>query len=136
MLIIRRLNCIDAAPGIVLSVSGRSMHRLRENDRMITFDIKDLYVNTPIDETLNIIKTKLFQNNNTQISHQILSLLRVVLSQNYFTSPPPKKKIYQPDQGVSMRSPISGLTAEIFLQHYEDANIRVLSQPVHRTATD
>ena len=31
MLIIRRLNCIDAASGIVLSVSGRSVHKLREN---------------------------------------------------------------------------------------------------------
>ena len=28
MLIIRRLNCIDAASGIVLSLSGRSVHRL------------------------------------------------------------------------------------------------------------
>ena len=31
MLIIRRLNCIDAASGIVLSVSGRPVHSLREN---------------------------------------------------------------------------------------------------------
>jgi hypothetical protein len=31
MFIIRRLNCIDATSGIVLSVSGRPVHRLREN---------------------------------------------------------------------------------------------------------
>ena len=31
VLIIRRLNCIDAASGIVLSVSSRPVHRLREN---------------------------------------------------------------------------------------------------------
>ena len=31
MLIIRRLNCIDAASDIVLSVSGRLVHRLGEN---------------------------------------------------------------------------------------------------------
>ena len=31
MLIIRRLNCIDAASGIILSVSGRPVHRLRGN---------------------------------------------------------------------------------------------------------
>ena len=30
MLIIRRLNCIDAASGIVLSVIGRPVHRLGE----------------------------------------------------------------------------------------------------------
>ena len=43
---------------------------------MISFDIKDLYVNIPIDEILNIIKTKLLQdNNNIQITYQMLSLL-------------------------------------------------------------
>ena len=31
MLIIRRLNCIEAASGIVLSVSGHPVHRLKEN---------------------------------------------------------------------------------------------------------
>jgi hypothetical protein len=31
MLIIRRMNCIDAASGIVLSVSGHPVHRLGEN---------------------------------------------------------------------------------------------------------
>ena len=35
MLIIRRLNCIDAASGIVLSVSGHSVHMLRENCRAV-----------------------------------------------------------------------------------------------------
>jgi len=39
---------------------------------MISYVIKDLYVNITIDETLNIIKTKLLQNNNTQITYQML----------------------------------------------------------------
>jgi len=52
---------------------------------MITFDIKDQYVYIHIDESLNIIKTKLQQNNDTQTTHQIISQLRTVLSQNYFT---------------------------------------------------
>jgi hypothetical protein len=30
---------------------------------MITFDIKDLYVNIPIDETIKYLKTKLLGNN-------------------------------------------------------------------------
>jgi len=90
---------------------------------MISFDIKDFYVNIPIDETLNIIKTKLFQNNNIQITYQMLSLLKVILSQNYFMF---RQYIYQPAQGISMGSPISSLIAEIFLQNYEDANIKHL----------
>jgi hypothetical protein len=62
---------------------------------MITFDIKDLYVNIPIDETINFLKTKLLENNNTQITYQIIALLKVTLSQNYSTF---KQKIYQPEQ--------------------------------------
>jgi len=34
------------------------------NHRMITFDIKDLYVNIPMKETLRIAKTLLLENNN------------------------------------------------------------------------
>jgi hypothetical protein len=94
---------------------------VHDNYRMITWDIKDLYVNIPIDKTLNIIKTKLQQSNDTQTTHQIISLLRTVLSQNYFTF---RQKIYQPEQGISMGSPISSLIAEVFLQNFEGKNIK------------
>ena len=67
---------------------------LHENHRIVTFDIKDLYVNIPIDENLSIIKTKLLRNDNNQITHQMLSLMRAVLSQNYFSF---QQKIYQPE---------------------------------------
>jgi len=72
-------------------------------------------------ETLIIVKAKLLQNNDIQITHQILSLLKAVLTQNYFTF---QQRIYQPEQGISVGSPLSGLIAEIFLQHYKDANIK------------
>jgi len=71
---------------------------------MIALDIKDLYVNIPIDETLNIVRSKLLENNNTQISQHILSLLKVTLSQNYFIF---QHKIYQPEQDVFTGSSIS-----------------------------
>jgi len=44
-----------------------------------------------------------------------------ILSQNFFMF---QQKIYQPAQGISMGSTISSLIAEIFLQHYEDTNIK------------
>jgi hypothetical protein len=90
---------------------------------LVTFDIKNLYVNTPVTETLNIIKTKLLQNNDTQIAHQVLILLKEVLSQNYFTF---THRIYQPKQGIAMGSPISGIIAETFLQHFEETSIKHL----------
>ena len=43
MLIIRRLNCIDAASGIVLSFSGGTVHSLRENSL-------NVYTGPPLNE--------------------------------------------------------------------------------------
>jgi len=94
-----------------------------ENHCLIKFDIKDLYVNIPVSETLNIAKTKLLQTKDTQIAQQILTILKEALSQNYFTF---QQRFYQPEQSIAMGFPISGIVAEIFLQHFEDINIKHL----------
>jgi hypothetical protein len=93
---------------------------IHENHNLITFDVKD--VNIPVTENLNILK-KMLQNNDTQIEHQVLILLKEVLSQNYFTF---QHRIYQPVQSIAMGSPNSGIIAEIFLQHFEDTYIKHL----------
>jgi hypothetical protein len=54
---------------------------------------------------------------------QILELMKVVLSQNYFTF---ADNIYQPQKGVAKGSPISSITAEIFLQYYENLFLKHL----------
>ena len=63
------------------------------------------------------------KNNDIKITQQIFTLFKVILSYNYFTL---QHKIYQPEQGVSMRSPISSITAEVFLQCFEDIYIKQL----------
>jgi hypothetical protein len=85
---------------------------------MITFNIKDLYVNIPIDETITIMKTQL-KNNKLDIKtvEQAVKLLETILRQNYLHF---NNKFFQPQKGVAMGSPISGLASEIFLQHYEN----------------
>ena len=49
--------------------------------------------------------------------------MRIVLSQNYFAF---RNKIYQPEKGVSMGSTIWSTIAEIFLQYFEDTQIKQL----------
>jgi hypothetical protein len=85
--------------------------------------MKGLYVNIPIEETLSIIISKLLENNDRPTTQQIITLAKAVLTQNYFTF---QNKIYQPDKGISMGSPISSIIAEIFLQHFEDKYIKQL----------
>jgi hypothetical protein len=88
---------------------------------MITLDIKDLYVNIPIKETLTITKSLLLENNDEHTTKQILALLETILQQNYFSF---QNNTYQPEKGVSMGSPISKTIAEIFLEYLENAHLK------------
>jgi len=83
--------------------------------------MKDLFVNIPIEEILTITKSMLLKSSDTQIKQQIIILMKLILSQKYFTF---QNKIYQPEKGLSMSSPISSTIAEIFLQHMEDIHIK------------
>jgi hypothetical protein len=79
---------------------------LGENHKLFSFDIKDLFVNIHIEETLVITKFIFMpkQNNELQTTDQILNLMKLVISQIYFIL---INKIYQPEKGVAVGSPLS-----------------------------
>ncbi len=52
--------------------------KINVNHKLITYDIKDLSINIPIEDTLTITKALSLKNNNTQITQQIITLLRLV----------------------------------------------------------
>jgi hypothetical protein len=58
--------------------------KIKETSRLITFEIKDLYVNIPIEETIKITKTQLANRKivNETISQAII-ILETTLKQNY-----------------------------------------------------
>ena len=97
--------------------------KIKENYKMMTYDIKDLYVNIPIQETLMITKSLLLKYNDTQATKQIITLLEVILQQNYCSF---ENTLYQPEKGVSMGSPVSNTIAEIFLHYVEDTYLKQL----------
>jgi hypothetical protein len=91
---------------------------------LITLNIKDLYVNLPIQNILHITRLWLNKRNNINtITEQTLYLRKLILKQNYFqynnqfTPPPPKKSI-------AMGSLISNTIAEIYLQILEEIYIK------------
>jgi hypothetical protein len=104
---------------------ANDLAKLTINDRhkLLTLDIKDLYVNIPTKETINITRTQLMKHNSIDVTNQIINLLEVILGQNYFTY---DDKIYQPHLGVAMGSPLSGTVAEIFIQNLENSHINQL----------
>jgi hypothetical protein len=66
------------------------MHSLKQtniqsNTKMCSFDIKNMYTNLPLNELINIIHRALTHNNiPDNHENEIITLVKVILSQNYF----------------------------------------------------
>jgi hypothetical protein len=84
---------------------------MKPEHKLLTLDIKDLYVNIPINETIHLT-TKLLNDNgtNTQDTKDLINILRTTLHQNYFQY---NNTFYKPKTGIAMGSLLSGIVAEI-----------------------
>ena len=93
--------------------------KLRSNYKIASFDIVDLYTNVPVQETLTILKANLINAKicNSEEINDLVNLLEVVLYQNYFTF---NNNYYIQKKSLAMGSPLSGLLADIYLNHYEN----------------
>jgi len=96
--------------------------KINENSRIITLDIKDLYVNLPLNGIMQATKYWLDKNKNSKdIMEQLLNIIKTVIQQNYFQY---KDTFYQPVKGIAMGSPLSGTIAEIYLKYVEETYIK------------
>jgi retron-type reverse transcriptase len=89
---------------------------------MVTHDIKDVYVNISIRETIEITKNS--PKNDKQTTDQIITILKLSSNRIIYHF-----KLYHSEKGIAMGSPISGTIAEIFLQHIEDKHIKQILDP-------
>ena len=88
---------------------------ITSHHRINTLDAKDLYVNLPIQNIINI--TKFWLNKKQQLNHNNATYLtKVILNQNNFQS---DDKYFHPTKGIAMGSPIS-------------SNINYLDLTIHR----
>jgi hypothetical protein len=97
---------------------------LNSNHKLLTMDIKDLYIKIPTNTTLNIVN-KLLKHNKIDdcILKELMLTIRLITNQNYFHY---EGKFYKPNSGVAMGSPLSGILAEIFLQETEQQRMKYL----------
>jgi hypothetical protein len=95
---------------------------IEANHKLLTLDITYLYVNIPIDDTINMTK-QLLKGNNTDDQHikEVINILKTILNQNYFQY---NRKFYKPKTGITMGCPLSGTIAEIFIQHLEQQTLK------------
>ncbi|XP_050510634.1 uncharacterized protein LOC126887260 [Diabrotica virgifera virgifera] len=93
-----------------------------QNNILVSFDINSLFTNVPLDKTLNIIKTKL-ENDNTLATRTrlnvsaIMELLTLCTHNTYFQL---NNEFYKQNFGLAMGSSLSPLLANIFMEDFEN----------------
>jgi hypothetical protein len=98
---------------------------LEDEDILNSHDVVSLFTNTPIETSLDIIKSRL-QNDNklkerTRLSpDDIIQLLQFVLTTTYFSF---RGQIYRQICGAAMGSPVSAIVANLFMEWLENEAI-------------
>ena len=105
---------------------------MEEEDILNSHDVVSLFTNTPIDQVLQIVKTRLDKEsihvlrdynkeNGTKLeSGDVVQLLDFILTTTYFTF---RGKIYRQLFGTAMGSPVPPIAANIFMEALEQKAI-------------
>ena len=87
---------------------------------MASFDIDNLFTNVPLSETIDIVVSRLFSNNDSFLSFtRILfrKLLELAVTNSFFTF---NEQLYRQKEGLGMGLPLSPVMANIFLDFHEE----------------
>ncbi|XP_035658161.1 uncharacterized protein LOC118403535 [Branchiostoma floridae] len=94
---------------------------VEEGEMFVSHDVVSLFTNTPVPETLNIIKDRLLADtdlkNRTKLQvEDIMELLTFIVTTTYFSF---RGNIYQQRFGTAMGSPVSPVLANLFMEWLE-----------------
>ena len=95
--------------------------KLNEYDIMVTFDVKSLFTNVPINDVLVILMERLqldkkLEDRTAMDPLSICHLTELCLYSTYFAF---KRQVYQQRKGTAMGSPMSLVVANIFMEDFE-----------------
>ncbi|XP_072033048.1 uncharacterized protein [Amphiura filiformis] len=98
---------------------------IEEGEIFNSHDVVSLFTNTPIDESLNVIKARLEHDKTLSkrtllAVDDIIDLLKFVLTTTYFLF---RGKIYKQRFGAAMGSPVSPVVANLYLEFLEQQAI-------------
>ena len=97
------------------------------NDHLlVSFDVKSLFTNVPLDETIEIILNRIYDKNeiSTDIrKSEIKELLNLCIKSVHFTF---DGNLYVQNDGVAMGSPLRPVLANIFIVELERSVIATL----------
>ena len=120
----------------VLSYNGNTVHdtllfaeevrkeKINEGELLVSYDVASLFTSIPLDETIQILANKAFENNwfnltyNLNISKDdLIELLTISTKDQLFQF---NGQLYEQIDGVAMGSPLGPLLANVFMCHIED----------------
>jgi len=95
---------------------------LDEDDMLVSHDVVSLFTNTPIGESLKVIRERLEKDPEWKDTcllevEDILELLEFILCTMYFTF---RGQLYRQKFGTAMGSPVSPLVAYVYMEHLEE----------------
>ena len=89
---------------------------------MVSFDIKSLFTNVPVDEALEVILQRLTEDETLEdrtalTPEQITHLLELCLKTTYFSF---REEFFQQTDGAAMGSPVSPVVANLYMEMFEE----------------
>ena len=95
--------------------------KLDEEDMFVSHDVVSLFTNTPIPQSIEIIKNRLQKDKSLKkrtllTPNDIVELLNFILTTTYFVF---REQVYQQKFGTAMGSPVSTIVANLFMEDLE-----------------
>ena len=87
---------------------------------MASFDIKSLFTNIPLTETLNFCVQNLYRNQthvNNLTKSSFYKLLKITMFESFFIF---DRKFYEQCDGIAIGSPLGPTLANVFMCHFEN----------------
>jgi hypothetical protein len=102
--------------------------KLEPDDKLVSYDVCALFTSVPVDQALEVIKTKLAKDKHVSdiSAHQIIQLLDLCLSSTYFVY---KGEFYKQKHGCAMGSPVSPIVANLYMEAFEEKALSSTPSP-------
>ena len=131
---------------ILTPLTGNTMHAVKNStsfvdriheiemgpqDRMISFDVTNLFTQVPVDEALRVVEERLSADDSlkerTSIpTPQLIELIELCVRSTYFQF---QDKFFEQTDGAAMGSPLSPVLANLYMEHLEENALRTAPLP-------
>ena len=95
--------------------------KLSKEHKMVSFDVKPLFTNVPLNRTIDIILKRIYEKNEivTSVSkNEMKEMLILCTKKDHFTF---ESRTYVQTDGVAMSSPLGPVLADIFMIELENS---------------